>query len=192
MAWNRAQHNDLAHEGTALQWAASAMAEAIDRLADMRALDRSRAFTAVGEAVWWVTIVDATLVRHYPEAYDRVTAGQPDAERSQVEGILAGLRFIRNRLGLDQDLAEFICTEPAGDSSGTGIGGWTWRPVPAPALDAFSARGQDWEMARYHAYSGDLTGRPICDSFGCAAAFLDEVTGQAEVTSDVAEAGQLS
>ncbi len=188
MAWNRAQHNDLAHEGTALQWAASAMAEATGRLADMRALDRPRAFTAIGEAVWWVTIVDATLVRHYPEAYDRVTAGQPDAERSAVDGLLAGLRFIRNRLGLDQDLGDFICTE----AGGPGIGGWTWRPVPAPVLDAYSARGQEWEMTRYLAYAGQLAGRPICDSFGRAAEFLDRVVCRAELVGDGAEAGRAS
>ena len=34
-----------------------------------------RAFTVIGEMVWWVTIIDATLVRHHPNAYDRVLAG---------------------------------------------------------------------------------------------------------------------
>jgi hypothetical protein len=28
------------------------------------------AYAAVGEAVWWVTMVDATLVRPHREAYD--------------------------------------------------------------------------------------------------------------------------
>jgi hypothetical protein len=190
VAWNRAQHNDLAHEISALQWAVTAMADAVDRLADMRALDRPRAFTAIGEAVWWVTIVDATLVRHYPDPYDQVTADQPAAER-QVEAILAGLRFIRNRLGLDQDLADFICTE-SGLASDVGIGGWAWRLVGPPHLDAFSARGQEWEMARYQAYSGQLAGRSICDSFARAAAFLEQVTAQSEVTSDVAETGSAT
>jgi hypothetical protein len=191
VAWNRAQHNDLTHEVSALQWAVTAMADAVDRLADMRALDRPRSFTAIGEAVWWVTIVDATLVRHYPDPYDQVTADQPVAERRQVEAILAGLRFIRNRLGLDQDLADFICTE-SGLASDAGICSWAWRVVGPPQLDSFNARGQEWEMARYQAYSSHLAGRSICDSFARAAAFLEQVTAQAEVTGNVAEAGSLT
>jgi hypothetical protein len=190
VAWNRAQHNDLTHEVSALQWAVTAMADAVDRLADMRALDRPRAFTAIGEAVWWVTIVDATLVRHYPDSYDQVTADQPAEERSQVEAILAGLRFIRNRLGLDQDLADFICTE-AGTASDAGICTWAWRLVGPPQLDSFNARGQEWEMTRYQAYSSQLAGGSICDSFARAAAFLEQVTAQAEVTGDVAEADSV-
>jgi hypothetical protein len=191
VAWNRAQHNDLSHEVSALQWAVTAMADAVDRLAGMRALDRPRAFTAIGDAVWWVTIVDATLVRHYPDSYDQVTADLPAAERSQVEAILAGLRFIRNRLGLDQDLAEFICTG-SGLASDAGICTWSWRLVGPPRLDAFSARGQEWEMARYQAYSSQLAGCSICDSFARAAAFLEQVTAQAEVTGDVAEADSVT
>ena len=53
----------------------------------------------VSDAVWWVTIVDATLVRHHPDAYDAVMTGQVPAQRALVEGTLAGLRFVRNRIG---------------------------------------------------------------------------------------------
>jgi hypothetical protein len=184
VAWNRAQHNDLSHEVSALQWSVIAMAEATDRLADIRALDLPRAVAAIGEAVWKVTIVDATLVRHYPDVYDQVSTDLPAAERTEVDGMLAGLRFIRNRLGVEQDLADFICTE---SGSAEGICGWAWRAVPAPDLDAYSARGQQWELTRYQAYADQLAGRPICDSFTRAAAFLDRVAGQAElISADVA------
>ena len=40
---------------------------------------------AISEAVWWVTMVDATLVRHHPDAYDGVLAGQSPTERQLVE-----------------------------------------------------------------------------------------------------------
>jgi hypothetical protein len=50
------------------------------------------------EAVWQVTIVDATLVRYHHEAYDAVLAGQPVPERRVTEGTMAGLRFVRNQL----------------------------------------------------------------------------------------------
>jgi hypothetical protein len=39
------------------------------------------AFAVIGEAVWWVTIVDATLVRHHPDIYDNVMASQAPAQR---------------------------------------------------------------------------------------------------------------
>jgi hypothetical protein len=31
-----------------------------------------RAFAVIGEAAWWVTVVDATLLRYHPEVYDAV------------------------------------------------------------------------------------------------------------------------
>jgi len=35
--------------------------------------------------VWWVTIVDANLVRYHSGAYDQVLAGQPAADRALIE-----------------------------------------------------------------------------------------------------------
>jgi hypothetical protein len=44
----------------------------------------------IGEAVWWVTIVDATLVRHHLDVYDGALAARPPAERRLIEGTLGG------------------------------------------------------------------------------------------------------
>jgi len=44
-------------------------------------------------------------------------AGQTPAQRRRTEETLAGLRFVRNRIGDEADLAEFI--EPA--DSGPGL-----------------------------------------------------------------------
>jgi hypothetical protein len=52
------------------------MNDTTKRLNRMTARDHSRAFALISEAVWWVTIVDATLVRHHLAAYDRVMAAQ--------------------------------------------------------------------------------------------------------------------
>jgi hypothetical protein len=60
---------------TPLGWAIIAMRDTTERLSKVRASDRPQAFAVIGEAVWWVTIVDATLVRYYPDAYDDVLAG---------------------------------------------------------------------------------------------------------------------
>jgi hypothetical protein len=56
---------DLNAGASALQWAVTAMSDTTDRLPRARVWDRPRAFALIGEAVWWVTIVDATLVRHH-------------------------------------------------------------------------------------------------------------------------------
>ena len=148
----------------------------------MRAGDRPRAFAVISEAVWWVTIVDATLVRHHPDAYDSVLAGQPAAERQLTEGILAGLRFVRNKIGDEADLAEFIEPGDAGPGAGEGrIRGWTWKPVPVPALGSLPQRAQAWEMTRYQAYQAQLAGHAIGTIFGRAAEFLK--LAAADVTS---------
>jgi hypothetical protein len=87
--------SDPADELSPLQWCITAMNETTGRLTAVRSSYPIQAITAVGEAVWRVTIVDATLLRHHPQAYDRVMASQPLPERTLVEGTLAGLRFIR-------------------------------------------------------------------------------------------------
>jgi hypothetical protein len=172
-AWNREQVGDLKAGQSALVWSLTAMSDVTGRLPKVRAADRPRAFAVIGEAVWWVTIVDATLVRHHPQAYDTVMAGQTPAHRQRIEGTLAGLRFVRNRIGDEADLAEF--TDPGGASPGTGDGhitGWTWKPVPEPTLVSLSPRGQAWEMTRYRAYQAHLAGHTIGQTFAEAAAFL--------------------
>ena len=107
-AWNREHAGDLKAGASALQWAITAMSDTTDRLPRVKAVDRPRAFAAIGEAVWWVTIVDATLVRHHPAAYDGVTARQAPAERELIEGTLAGMRFVRNQMGAETDHVDFV------------------------------------------------------------------------------------
>ena len=169
-AWNREHTGDLKAGASALEWSVTAMSDTTGRLSRVRAADRSRAFAVIGEAVWWVTIVDATLVRHHPDVYDAVIAGQAPAQRQLMEGTLAGLRFVRNRIGDEADLGEFIESGP-GVREGR-ITGWTWKPAPEPALVPLSPRGRAWEMTRYRAYQAHLAGHTIGETFGRAAAFL--------------------
>ena len=102
-AWNREHMGDPAVETSALPWAIAAMSEATGRIAGVRVRDRPWALTAIGEAVWWTTMVDATLVRHHREVYDAVMAARGPAERRRTEATLTGLRFVRNRIGRDAD-----------------------------------------------------------------------------------------
>lgn len=184
-AWNREHSGDAAAGASALQWSVTAMSDTTGRLPRMRAGDRPRAFAVISEAVWWVTIVDATLVRHHPDAYDSVLAGQAPAERQLTEGILAGLRFVRNRIGDEADLAEFIEPGDAGPGAAEGrIRGWTWKPVPIPALGSLPQRAQAWEMTRYQAYQAQLAGHTIGAIFGRAAEFLKLAAADATSITD--------
>lgn len=127
----------------------------------------------VSDAVWWVTIVDATLVRYHPGAYDAALAARDRAGRELTEGTLAGLRFVPNRMRYHEDGADFI--EPqagAGASAGAGVTAWTWKPLPEPALGPLPPRGRAWERARYRAYQDWLAGHAIGEAFERAAAFL--------------------
>jgi hypothetical protein len=48
--------------------------------------DGPPALAVIAEVVWRVTIVDATLVRYYPDLYDDVLAGQPPRSAAGSRG----------------------------------------------------------------------------------------------------------
>jgi hypothetical protein len=168
VAWNREHMGDPAVEDSALQWSITGMSEIVDRLAQASALVPRQALALIGEAVWWVTIVDATLVRHHLQTYDRVMTGQCPQERQVTEGTLAGLRFVRNQLGHKVDLAELAQPGPGSPW----VRDWTWQPVPEPSLVTFPRRARAWERARYQAYQAQLAGQAVGAAFGRAAEFL--------------------
>jgi hypothetical protein len=71
-------------------------------------------------------------------------------------------------MGYHLDHADFIEPQP-----GAGlIAAWTWRPLPEPRLATLPARGQEWEMTRYHQYQARLAGRQVGDTFRRAEGFL--------------------
>jgi hypothetical protein len=191
-AWNREHVGDLKAGASALVWSITAMSDTTDRLTRVRAADRPRAFTVISEAVWWVTMVDATLVRHHPDAYDGVLAGQSPTERQLVEETLAGLRFVRNQIGDEADLAEFIEPGEPGHGAQRGrITGWTWRSVPEPPLGSLPPRGQAWETTRYRGYQAHLAGHTIGETFGRAAEFLKLAAANAPaITGASVQAGR--
>ena len=184
-AWNSAHTGDLKAGTSALQWSITAMNDTTERLSQVTAWDQPRAFAVIGEAVWWVTIVDATLVRHHPDAYDRVMADQTPEHRDLIEQTLAGLRFVRNRIGDEADLAEFIEPSQNGQQSSTGrITGWTWKPVPESKSASLTAPKQAWEISRYQAYQAQLAGHTIGETFGRATAFLKRAVADAPALTD--------
>jgi hypothetical protein len=173
-AWNREHMGDPLAGANALLWSITAMSETTARLPQAGIWDRGRAYTAVGEAVWWVTLVDATMVRHHAEVYDGVLAGQSAAaQRPLIEATLAGLRLVRNQASGEAGLAPFIQATAPGPSTGNGrVTGWRWKPVPLPVLASLPPRAQAWEMTRYQAYQDQLAGHTIGETFRRAATFL--------------------
>jgi hypothetical protein len=173
VAWNRQNAGDRAAEVSALDWSVSAMRDATERLVRKRASGGPQALAMISEAVWWVTIVDATLVRYHPDTYNAVLASQGAAERRLIEGTLTGLRFVRNRMGYHADPADFIQPQESRSARGAGpITAWTWKSLPEPALASLPPRGQEWEMTRYRGYQAQLSGHTMGETFGRAAAFL--------------------
>jgi hypothetical protein len=184
-AWNREHMGDPVAGASALVWSITAMSDTTDRLTRVRVADQPRAFMVISEAVWWVTMVDATLVRHHPGAYDGALAGQSPAECQLVEETLAGLRFVRNQIGDEADLAEFIEPGESGPGAERGrITGWTWRSVPEPPLASLPPRGQAWETMRYRAYQAHLAGHTIGETFGRAAEFLKLAAANTRTITD--------
>lgn len=175
-AWNRERMDISAVELSALQWSVTAMSDTVEVLCGAGVRDLRRAVATIGEAVWSVTIVDATLVRHHPEAYDAVMAGRSPAERPLIEKTLAGLRFVRNQIAVEVDVAELVA--PSGADSGP-VARWRWKSAPQPALGSLTPRAQEWEMRRYRAYQTELAGHTVGEVFNRAVAFLELTAARA-------------
>ena len=108
VAWNRHNASDPPAETGALGWSITAMRETTGRLLRATDWDRANGFAVISEAVWWVTMVDATLMRYHPDIHGRVLAGQDPGQCRITEDTFGGLRFVRNRMGYDTDPADFI------------------------------------------------------------------------------------
>jgi hypothetical protein len=185
-AWNRDRTDESPVEVNALRWSASAMGEATELLAQVRVWDRARALAAIREAVWGVTIVDATLVRHYPDVYDAALAAQPPAKHRLTEDTLAGLRFVRNQIAQQVDLGKFVKPDlPETAAGNRSVTGWTWKWLPEPELASLPSRSRAWEMTRYTAYQARLAGHTVGESFERVSAFLNLTAANAASLNDL-------
>jgi hypothetical protein len=173
MAWNREHAGVAAAPAVAIDWSVIAMTEASGRLAVAGAWDLHRLAAAVAETVWWVTLVDATLVRYHPRDYQSALADK-EVRRRKTEVTLEGLRYVRNQLGKSVDPAEFVRSAVRDDGAD---GGWVWRPLPEPGLEALAPRARQWELSRYRAYQERLAGRDIARTFARCTNFLAQAAG---------------
>jgi hypothetical protein len=193
MAWNREHDGVAAAPVAAIDWSVIAMAEAADRFAWATEWDLAHAAAAVSEIVWWITLVDATLVRYQPGGYEHTLAALGPGRRRKTEETLAGMRYVRNQLGCSVDPACLIRSfRRAGDGAAPGSGkepgtsgdrtggkhaggarAWRWNPMPEPALAQVPEETLRWEMSRYHAYQARLAERDVARSFARCAGFLE-------------------
>lgn len=181
VAWNRAARSGKGlAEASALEWALTAMRDSTDRLPRVTELDCPRAFAVISEAVWWVTIVDGTLVRYHPEAYDRELRSRSPEDQALIEETMAGLRFVRNQMGQDVDHTDFI-SAANGNRHGH-VRAWTWSHMPEPGCTSLSPRGQEWELSRYRAYRSRLADHPVGQTFRLATEFLIDASAAATIS----------
>ncbi len=178
MAWNREHAGVAAAPAVAIDWSVAAMTESAARLELARDWDLPRVAVAVAEAVWWVTLVDATLVRYHLHAYEKALASTTVRRRKTGE-TLEGLRYVRNELGRSTEPAVFVAPMAAAD--GTTV--WTWHLRPEPELGSRAARARHWELIRYNSYQARLAGHPITKTFARCASFL-------AIAADLAGTGQ--
>jgi hypothetical protein len=167
MRWNDEHAGVAAAPAIAIDWSVAAMTEAARRLSTPAPRDLPRLAEAIADAVWWVTLVDATLVRYHPRNYESTLDGRR-ARRRETEQTLEGLRYVRNLLGRSVGPADLITPAAAGMTPPA----WTWRPLPPPDVSGLGARARKWELSRYHAYQARLAGRDVAAAIAWCAGFL--------------------
>ena len=190
--WNRDHLTDSVAEERALEWSLAGMRDVTERLAACRPEDAEVAFSAVAEAVWWVTIIDARLIRQYMDIYDAVLDAHTAAQRPMIEGTLAGLRFVRNQSSNEAFSVSFISPPAGPNGHGSGvIAAWHWNSIPEPALSQLPDDILSWERDRYQAYQSWLADHVIADVFQRATGFLNLAAVRvAAVASALAAADQ--
>lgn len=151
---------------TALDWSVAAMLAATDRVNMIRATSEQEAFAAIGEAVWWITVVNDNLRARYGKPYRIAEKGTTPDPRDTMRG----LRSVRNRITHEVEVVDFIEAIAIRADRGDGrITAWAWRSVPPPRSRATR------EIAGYQAYETALASQNIVHTFGVATGFLQVV-----------------
>jgi hypothetical protein len=95
VAWNRLNTGAPGTGDDVLDWSVTALRDTTDRLLQARSLDGPACHALISEAVWWSTMVDATMVRYHQDAYAAALARRDAAARRVIEDTFGGLRFAR-------------------------------------------------------------------------------------------------
>lgn len=150
----------------ALDWSVAAMNAATNRVNMVNASGKPEAFAVIGEAVWWITVVDDNLRARYGKAYSQAEKGTTPRPGETMRG----LRSARNRICHEVEVVDFI--EAIGSRANRGDGritAWAWRSVPPPRSRATR------DIAGHNACEAVLAGQNIVQTFGLATGFLQGV-----------------
>jgi hypothetical protein len=161
---------------TALDWSMQAMHDATDRVNKIPASDLAKAFAAIGEAVWWITIVNDSLRKTYETKYKRAL----ELSTPNPADTLLGLKSVRNRIGHEVDLVDFIEPFASRPDPGDGrITAWTWRHVRQPSSAGLKPWQYQSAVKAHKAYETAVVdgsqGGNIVYTFGLVTGFLDLV-----------------
>ena len=149
-----------------------AMNDATDRVSKIAASDLPHAFAAIGEAVWWITIVDDTLRHDHRAAYQHA-AGRTSPDPADTKN---GLRSVRNRIGHKVDLVDFICPVAAREWSADGrITAWVRKPIQPPQQRDRTGRRHKRDLELHHAYIRAPAGQNVWPPFMLPAGFFGQV-----------------
>lgn len=159
---------------TALNWSIQAMHDATDRVNKISELDAARAFAAIGEAVWWITIVSDSLRHAHPTKYSRAL----ELTTPNPADTILGLRSVRNRIGHQVDLVDYVKPIASRPDPGDGrITAWAWRHVPPPEQNQMTDGQHKWALRCHQAYEAAVVeggqGGNIVYTFDLVQGFLD-------------------
>jgi hypothetical protein len=147
----------------ALDWSVAAMNAATERVNRINAVGLAEAFAAIGEAVWWITVVDDNVRDRHGKAYRRATR----ATTPNPTDTMRGLRSARNRICHEVEVVDFIVPVGSRPDRGDGrVSAWAWQSVPPPRSHASR------DIAGHAAYESALAGQNIVYTFGLATGFL--------------------
>jgi hypothetical protein len=157
----------------ALDWSVMAMNDATDRVNKIAESNLPHTFAAIGEAVWWITIINDSLRHNHRTAYDRaieLTMPSPAAT-------LLGLRSVRNCVGHEVDLVDFVQPIASRPDPGDGrITAWAWSHVRPPTPERRTKREYEGALRCHQAYEAavveDGQGGNIVYTFGLVTGFL--------------------
>ena len=114
-----------------------------------------KAFAAIGEAVWWISVVDSTL--RQTAAYKSLMDDGP-----WIKETLSGIRSVRNRIGHEASIVDFVDLDHLMHLSSEKrvLSFWTWKAVSSPKRSGHEADHQ--------AYVSALQGKLVFDTFRTA------------------------
>jgi hypothetical protein len=154
-----------------LGWSVEAVHRAADRVNRIHPNDPVGAFAAIGEAVWWITLTNDTLLARHPSAYNLAL----DSQSPRVDDVIVGLRSVRHRIGHEVDFVDFIELVAARADPGDGrITAWAWRSVRPPT------RRRERDLAHHRAYEAELAGHNVVEGFMRATGFLGQAHANAQ------------